>query len=67
MIKIENDCLGCTDMGLMCLGSSCRYRNVEHHYCDHCGEELERSHDIYDVDGLELCEDCLLELFRRKD
>jgi formylmethanofuran dehydrogenase subunit E len=44
------------------LGASCPYRNVEVHYCDKCGEELE---DIYDVDGEELCEECLKEAFRK--
>lgn len=36
------------------MGSSCPYRHAEHHYCDECGSVAE-----YDLDGDELCEDCL--------
>jgi recombinational DNA repair protein (RecF pathway) len=36
---------------------------VEVHYCDKCHGELE--HDgIYVVDGVELCEECLKDMFR---
>jgi hypothetical protein len=34
------------------------------HYCDQCKEEIE---EIYDVDGKELCEECLKEMFRRDE
>lgn len=60
MVQYENDCVDC---GLPCLGDSCKYRNVPHYYCDECSEELE---DIYDVDGEELCEDCLIDRFKRR-
>ena len=60
MIKIENNCVGCPpEMG--CLGSNCPYMDVEVHYCDKCEEELD---EIYNVDGEELCEDCLKEMFK---
>ena len=62
MVRIENHCRGCAVPAYPCLGASCPYRNVEVHYCDKCGEELE---DIYDVDGEELCEECLKEAFRK--
>ena len=59
--RIENHCVGCpAEMG--CLGSSCPHQNVEVHYCDKCGDELDA---IYDVDGNELCESCLKQLFKR--
>ena len=61
MIKYEDQCVDC---GLPCLGSSCPYRNVEVHYCDHCDEELYE--DIYVVDGEELCEGCLKSMFRKE-
>lgn len=61
MVKIENHCVGCPpEIG--CLGSTCPYMNVEVHYCDKCEEEL---HEIYDVDGEELCESCLKDMFRK--
>lgn len=60
MVRIENDCVGCGR--LPCLGDSCPYSNVEHRYCDKCDEEIGK--EYYDVDGEELCEECLKERFR---
>ena len=62
MIKIENFCVDC---GLPCLGSGCPNRNVKVCYCDKCNAELSYD-EIYDVDGEELCEDCLKEKFFRR-
>ena len=61
----ENHCVGCTDLGLHCIGSHCRNRNVEVYYCDNpkCRCELD---EIYEVDGKELCEDCLKEMFKKE-
>ena len=61
-VKYEDHCCGCATPGYPCLGSSCPNRNISVYYCDQCGEELE---EIYDVDGEELCEECLKEMFRR--
>ena len=61
MVRIENDCVDC---GLPCMGGSCPLRNVEHRYCDKCGDEIG---EYYDVDGEELCEYCLKERFRVMD
>jgi hypothetical protein len=63
MIRYENQCCGCAAPGYPCIGSSCPNRHVEVHYCDECDEELE---EIYDVDGKELCEECLKDMFRRE-
>ena len=60
MVKIENHCVDC---GLPCLGKACPNREVEVHYCDKCGEELE---DIFEVDGEELCEECLKDMFMKE-
>ena len=62
MIIYENQCCDCAAPGYPCLGSSCPNRRVPVHYCDRCDGELE---EIYDVDGEELCEDCLKDMFRR--
>lgn len=56
MTKIENDCVDCD---LPCLGNSCPYTNVEHHYCDNCGDE----DTLYNYEGKELCANCVLENF----
>ena len=63
MVRIENQCLGCEDLGMHCLGAACPRKRVEVRICDKCGEELD---DIYEVDGEELCEDCLKERFLKK-
>lgn len=63
MQKTVNECVGCRDLGKHCLGSVCPNRNVTKFFCDRCGIEMT---DIYDVDGEELCEDCLKEMFKRE-
>ena len=61
MVKYENECICCPpEMG--CLGSACRNRNVKHLYCDKCKADCE---ELYDVDGEELCMDCLLDSFEK--
>lgn len=62
MRKIENRCCDCATPGYPCLGSACPLMRVEVYYCDKCGDELE---EIYEVDGDDLCEECLKERFRR--
>lgn len=64
MIQYENHCVGCAVPAYPCRGSSCPLRNVPVHYCDKCGEELE---DVFEVDGEELCEECLKNMFRKED
>ena len=63
MVKIENQCCDCAVPNYPCRGALCPLTRVEVHYCDHCDTEIDE--DIYDVDGEELCEDCLKEMFRR--
>lgn len=60
MVKYENDCVGCKDIGLPCFGDSCSNRNVKHLYCDKCGSESDR---LYVFDNSQICTDCLLESF----
>lgn len=59
MQRIENECVGCTDVGLYCLGSGCPNRNVVHYYCDYCNNEEK----LYHYDNDEICEECLLKQF----
>ena len=59
MVKYVNECVGCPpEIG--CLGNACPNRNVPRYYCDECDAE---TGEIYDVDGEELCEDCLKKRF----
>lgn len=61
MKKYENECCGCATPGYPCLGDTCPNRNVKHLYCDKCNDDVD---ELYDVDGEELCEDCLLKKFK---
>ena len=62
MKKLIDECVGCTSMGLSCMGITCPNRNIPVYYCDECGEEME---EVYEVYGEELCEECLKDMFRR--
>ena len=34
-------------------------------YCDHCGDPIYAGDDIYDVDGIMICDDCIWHYKRR--
>lgn len=61
MRKTEDECVGCTSLGLSCIGAGCPNRNVTRLYCDKCGIET----DLYYFDGQELCLDCIEESLER--
>ena len=63
MLKYENHCVDCAVPGYPCIGSLCPHTNVPVYYCDNCEYEIED--DVYEVDGEELCEDCLKERFKK--
>ena len=52
MIVVENEC---TDCGLPCIGSSCKYLNVTRYYCDDCEDE----NILYEYDSEQLCINCV--------
>ena len=52
MKTVENECVDC---GLPCLGDICPNRNVEHFYCDSCGDET----TLFHYEGEELCIGCI--------
>lgn len=60
MKRIEDECVGCVDIGLPCLGPTCPNRNVVRYYCDICNSE---EYPLYHFDGHEVCVACLLEQF----
>ena len=63
-VTFENECVGCPpERG--CLGDSCPNRRVEHFFCDKCDAEVSPG-ELYEVDGEDLCEDCLKERFRKE-
>lgn len=55
MKKTENECVGCTSMGLPCMGHGCPNLAVTRFYCDECGDEEE----LYYYDEQELCIECI--------
>ena len=57
MITYENECCGCAVPGYPCMGDICTNINVKHLYCDKCKADCE---ELYDYDGEELCQECLL-------
>jgi hypothetical protein len=65
MTRYEDHCCGCATDSYPCQGSSCPNRNVKVTYCDKCGAELPDD-EIYEVDGDDLCEDCLKERFLKE-
>ena len=62
MKRVENECVGCTYIGLSCMGNSCPNRNVVHYYCDKCGEAIEV---LYYFEDEELCISCIIEQLDR--
>lgn len=63
MKRIENRCIDCATDRFPCRGRLCPFRNAEVHYCEKCGEELQ---EVFDVDGEELCEECLKAMFKKE-
>ena len=67
MLKYENYCCDCATSIYPCRGSRCPNRRYPVHYCDKCDPECEYPLDkVYEVEGKELCKDCLKELFLKK-
>lgn len=64
MRTVTDECVGCTSMGLPCMGSSCPNRNVTRYYCDRCKEEFE-SEELYKYEGEEVCAECILKDFEK--
>lgn len=64
MLRIEDHCCDCAVPGYPCIGNACPHRCVKVHYCDKCGEQID---EVYEVDGEELCEDCLKEMFLKEE
>ena len=66
MKKIENGCVGCTEVGLSCLGRDCPQRVIVRLFCDKCGYEFSTLYKFDDSDD-ELCEECALERLTKID
>lgn len=63
MITRKNLCVDCTTLGKWCRRGACpNNKPVPVHVCDKCGVVLD---DVYEVNGVELCEKHLKEMFRK--
>lgn len=66
--RIENHCCDCAVPGYPCQGDACPRRHVEVTYCDKCDPDCEYPLDeVFEVDGEELCEECLKNKFRKEN
>ena len=66
MVRIENHCCDCAVPAYPCRGDLCPLTRVAVYYCDKCDPKCDTPlEEVYEVDGEELCEDCLKDLFRR--
>lgn len=64
MMRIENHCCSCAAPGYPCRGSACELRHVKVFYCDECAPKYrEPLEEVFEVDGKDLCEDCLKKKF----
>lgn len=62
MIRLDDDCVECSKP---CTSSCPMYHPQPHYYCDVCGEER-YPEDLYDVDGVMVCGDCLIDYLEKK-
>lgn len=62
-IRVSDECVGCpTEKG--CVGDSCPNRNVNHYFCDDCGDE-HWADELYHYEDEMLCVHCLLKRFEK--
>lgn len=61
---VENRCVGCTSIGLPCIGGDCPNQRVEILVCDICDEDCVI---LYEYEGVEYCEGCLVEHLKTEE
>lgn len=57
MKQTTDSCVGCTSLGMSCLGSACRNSVTEVIICDKCKE----NNALYNIDDTDYCEECIEE------
>lgn len=60
--RIENNCVGPCPMG--CIDCGRRHEHV--YYCDICDDYADEDNPLYEFEGKEVCENCLLESLMSK-
>ena len=67
MVVFENQCTGCSDLGIPCLGMCCPNRKVPVFYCDNhnCPANHDGTDRLFRVADSQLCMDCVEEIAAR--
>ena len=67
MVVFENQCTGCSDLGIPCLGNCCPNRRVPVFYCDNhnCSSSHEGTDRLFKVGDSQLCMSCVQALAER--
>ena len=67
MIAYENQCVGCSDLGMTCIGKSCPNRKVPVLYCENrkCVSSFTGTDRLFKVGDSHLCMDCIHEIADR--
>lgn len=61
MIELRNECVGCIDIGLPCLGSGCPNKRVPRLVCDDCHYDIDED-EYYTYDGKDYHDVCILKV-----
>lgn len=64
MRKLISECVGCCS--LPCLGMTCPNVDIPVFYCDVCNQEIDSSDGVYEVEGKDLCLECLKNKFEKE-
>lgn len=64
MKRFISECVGCL---LPCPGKICPNANIPVFYCDVCNQEIDSSEGVYEVEGKDLCLECLKARFEKED
>jgi hypothetical protein len=64
MKEIVNECCGCSVPPYPC-DVTCPLRSVTHYYCDCCGDDIDLE-AVFEVDGEDLCLECLKRRFKKE-
>lgn len=62
-----NECCGCAVPAYPCLGDACHLRHTPKYICDWCGTDELDPDEIEDVDGDDVCLECIAKMEENED
>lgn len=62
MVMIKSECCDCATGAYPCIGKYCPLQNQKVYICDKCKEEVD---ELYELDGQQLCIDCIKETLKK--